>query len=227
MRYPLAKANAEKAVALDPQSAAAHTAVAFLRYKFEWRWQQAEREFERAIALDPKSLAIRSDLVPPLLRAGRPADARAVVAAGLEIDPNWYQFPLRLVEILTAEHRDREAAEELWRAMVLRGDKLSDVEELRTAFDKGGRRAMLEAQIAQLLREERQPSSPASYRLATSLSLAYGALGDQPDTLHWLEVAVKRREDAVILMPTDPSYDCVRQTPEFLQLLEQVGLAPR
>src|SRR6185312_14004560 len=52
-REPLARAAAERAIALDPASAEAHTALAFLDYKFDWRWQEADAEFRRALALDP------------------------------------------------------------------------------------------------------------------------------------------------------------------------------
>ncbi len=52
-RAPLAKAAAERAIALDPQSAEAHTAMAFQEYKFEWKWEDADREFRRAIDLNP------------------------------------------------------------------------------------------------------------------------------------------------------------------------------
>jgi tetratricopeptide (TPR) repeat protein len=53
-RAPLARAAAQRALALDPQSAEAHTAMAFSEYKFEWKWEDADREFKRAIALNPR-----------------------------------------------------------------------------------------------------------------------------------------------------------------------------
>ena len=53
-RAPLAKAAAERALALDPLSAEAHTALAFQDYKFEWKWKEADREFRRAIELNPR-----------------------------------------------------------------------------------------------------------------------------------------------------------------------------
>jgi len=53
-RGPLAKAAAERAIALDPRSAEAHTAMAFEEYKFEWKWDEADREFRRAIELNPR-----------------------------------------------------------------------------------------------------------------------------------------------------------------------------
>ena len=48
-----AKANAERALSLDPGSAEAHTSLAFYLYKFEWKWAEAEAEFRQAIAADP------------------------------------------------------------------------------------------------------------------------------------------------------------------------------
>src|SRR5262249_14819358 len=53
-RGPLAKAAAERALALDPGSAEAHTAMAFAFYKFGWKWDDADREFQQAIKLNPR-----------------------------------------------------------------------------------------------------------------------------------------------------------------------------
>lgn len=53
-RGPLAKAAAERALQLDPESAEAHTAMAFEEYKFEWKWDDADRQFRRAIELNPR-----------------------------------------------------------------------------------------------------------------------------------------------------------------------------
>ena len=50
---PKAKAAAEKAVALDDNSAEAHTSLAVFKLFYEYDWAGCEREFRRAFALNP------------------------------------------------------------------------------------------------------------------------------------------------------------------------------
>jgi DNA-binding winged helix-turn-helix (wHTH) protein/tetratricopeptide (TPR) repeat protein len=258
-RYPRAKLHAERALILDPMSAEARTSVAVLRYKFEWRWQEAEDEFQhairldpeyvlahhwygefaglmgrtgealehlkRALALDPQSLAIRGDMVPPLLRAGRVQAARRVVDDAMAIDPNWYGLPMRMADVEAAEGGERQSAENTWRAMVLRGVPLAEIDELRDAFTRGGRDAMTRALIRQYLSQDVEPTSPASFGLATQLSQAYGQIGERVEALRWLRIAIERREDAALHMLTHAGYDSIRADPRFQALLAEVGLA--
>lgn len=258
LRYERANANVERALALDPNLPEALTARAFLRYKFEWRWADAEADFKRAmtaaptyalahhwygeflglmgrydeaiiqlqqaLALEPGSLAIQGDLIPPLLRAGRIAEARAVVERAGASNPNWFWIPRRRSEVLAAEGRERESLEELWRSMVLNGQSLESVEELRAAYRDGGMNGVLRVEIARL--EAAEAASPGGALNATFLSLHYARLGDRAQALRWIGVAVDRREDAAIHLLTNPAYDSVRGEPEFARQLATLGLAP-
>ncbi|OYW06231.1 MAG: hypothetical protein B7X11_01205, partial [Acidobacteria bacterium 37-65-4] len=87
VRYPQAKLNAEKALELDPDSAEAHTAVAFLRYKFEWRWHDAETEFQRAIALDPRDALAHHWYGEFLSLMGRSTEGINELRRALGLDP--------------------------------------------------------------------------------------------------------------------------------------------
>lgn len=258
LRYERAKANVERALALDATMPEALTSQAFLRYKFEWRWREAEALFRQAIAadpgyalarhwygeflglmgrydeaiaqlqealvLDPGSLAIQGDLIPPLLRAGRVSEARAVVERAGAANPNWYWIPRRRAGVLAAEGRERESLEELWRAQVLEGATLESLEELRAAYRTGGLNAVLRLEIARL--EAAEAASPGGAQNATLLSLHYARLGDRAQAVRWIRVAVDRREDAAIHLLTNPAYDALRGTPEFNAQLAALGLAP-
>ena len=257
-RYARALENAEKAVALDSGDVAGHTSLAFLRYKFEWRWQEADAEFGRALALDPnyalahhwygeflglmgrydeaiahlrtaialepQSLAIQSDLITPLLRAGRVAEARTVVEAAAATNPNWHFVPYRMAEVLAAEGRERDAVESRWRWMLLTGASLDTVDALRAAYTTGGMAAMTRVEIARYLAIE--SAAPGAWMNATFLARAYARLGEREEALRWNSIALDRREDAAISMLTLPDYDSLRGDPEFHRQLARVGLTP-
>jgi TolB-like protein len=48
-----ARAAAERALELDPESSEAHVSLAFERSLFEWRWEEAEALYRAAIAFNP------------------------------------------------------------------------------------------------------------------------------------------------------------------------------
>ena len=52
-------------------------------------------------------------------------------------------------------------------------------------------------------------------------------LRDREKALHWLGVAIDRREDVVLHLPTYPEYDWLRDDPAFSRLLVRAGLPPR
>ena len=52
MHMPLARAAAQKAIELDPNSAEGHTSLATVDLSYDWNFPGAEQEFKRAIALN-------------------------------------------------------------------------------------------------------------------------------------------------------------------------------
>jgi eukaryotic-like serine/threonine-protein kinase len=48
-----ATAAVERALAIDPDLAEAHTSLAFIKLQNDWNWPEAAREFRRALELDP------------------------------------------------------------------------------------------------------------------------------------------------------------------------------
>jgi serine/threonine protein kinase/tetratricopeptide (TPR) repeat protein len=54
-----ALAAVERALAIDPHLAEAHTSLAFIRLQNDWNWPEAERGFRRALELDPTQTSPR------------------------------------------------------------------------------------------------------------------------------------------------------------------------
>lgn len=109
VRYPRALENAEKAVALDPNDAAGHTSLAFIRYKFEWRWEEADAEFRRAIALDPDYALAQHWYGEFLGLMGRYDEAIAHLRQAVALEPESLAIQSDLVQPLLRAGRIAEA----------------------------------------------------------------------------------------------------------------------
>jgi tetratricopeptide (TPR) repeat protein len=104
-----AKLNAERALALDPGLAEAHTSLAFSLYKFDWKWSEAEAEFRRAIAADP-SYALAHHWYGEMLGViGRFDEAIAELRQARALDPNSLPILMDLAGPLLHSGRTAEA----------------------------------------------------------------------------------------------------------------------
>jgi len=216
-----AEAAFVQAVAANPNDAfARHHYGVFLAAL--GRTDDALRELQRAVELEPGAAGVRADMVAPLLRAGRAADARAAVnayGAAVSTGPLLHQLQ---ADVLAAEGRLDESAESWWKALAARGVPTGRVNDLRAAYKSGGTNAMIERRIRQLTAEvENGPSPPRSYRNATDLALAHASLKHRDQTLHWLAVAIDLHEDAPLTMRSSASFDFVRDEAQFKELLRR------
>ncbi|HZP01697.1 MAG TPA: tetratricopeptide repeat protein [Terriglobia bacterium] len=86
--YPRALAAAQKAIELNPNSAEAHTSLAFASFWGFIRVADAEREFQRALALDPQSAHIHHWHATFLAELGRFPEALAEIDRAQKLDPS-------------------------------------------------------------------------------------------------------------------------------------------
>ena len=222
-QWTQAEAAFTKAIAANPNDAfARHQYGVFLATL--GRTDDALRELQRASELEPAAAAIRADMVGPLLRSGRVADARSAVdafAAAASAGPLLHQLQS---DVLAAEGRMNESVESLWKALAARGVSSGRLSELRGAFKSGGVTAMTERRIRQLTAEvESGPTPPRSYRNATDLALAHAGLKHRDQTLHWLAVAIDLHEDAPLYMRSSPLFDFLRDDGQFKELLRRAN----
>ncbi|HEX6164259.1 MAG TPA: winged helix-turn-helix domain-containing protein [Vicinamibacterales bacterium] len=82
-----AKAYAQRALELDPQLAAGHSARAYATLHFDWNADRACREFEQALALNPAWVDAHHWHSHALCAAGRFSESLAACRHTLELDP--------------------------------------------------------------------------------------------------------------------------------------------
>jgi tetratricopeptide (TPR) repeat protein len=85
--YSLAKAAAERALALNDRIAAAHAALAFADYFGFWDTADARAHFRRAVDLEPNNETVRHWYASFLLSEGDGAGALEQIKAAMALDP--------------------------------------------------------------------------------------------------------------------------------------------
>jgi len=85
--FPGAKSAAEQALKLEPALAEAHTALAYSRYQYEWKFDEAEVEFKEAIRLNPSSVDARLGFAEYLFDFGRRQEGYQELVRARELDP--------------------------------------------------------------------------------------------------------------------------------------------
>ena len=251
---PLARENAERALALDPSLAEAQGTIGLVLAVYEHRWAEAEAAFKRAIALDPSSPKARHwysvALLGPL---GRHAEALAEANRALALDPlslivkssvALAHFMARDFDAAIAGYRDVLALEpafgmaHFFLAQALLGARRSpeaaESVERAIALTDGSpemlglraqaRAAAGDATAAQSILGELEQMRHARYVSAAVIAQVCTALGRIDDAVRWLTRAYEERDADLIYLATRPAYDSIRATPVFRALLKKVGL---
>jgi TolB-like protein/tetratricopeptide (TPR) repeat protein len=245
--FPLARAEAERAMALAPDLAEACAVLGHERGMYEWRWQEAEALFRRALDLNPGYAMARVWYSHLLAASGRFEEAIAETERACECDPlsPTVQVTLglalrqageferaidRYLKVLEIEPSFLLARFQLGRAYAGLGQFEAAVEQYSLAAPAVPAALGSMARILRRLgRQDRASEAVAELeRLSRSRyvgPLAWAAAyADGPDRLAWLTRAFDEREGWVPLLNTDPDLADLHSNPTFLSLLARLGL---
>ena len=245
---PRARADAERAISLDPGLAAAHATLAHLAFVLEWKWTEAERELERLVEAYPRYPLLRMYQASFLHSVGRPDEALAQLAIAREINP---LTPTGLFagRIYIDTHRPEAAIEALLPEIELEprfdlahqflahaylqvGMPDEAVASMRRAAALSGPRD--QAQLAYVL--ARTGDEPAARRtleevldsprplgpLGFHIAMAYARLGEPDEAFRWLEAAVAERGSFMNLLAVAAGFESLRPDPRFSDLLRRM-----
>ena len=252
---PKARAAAERALELDPQSAEAIVSLAFVRSSFEWRWEEAEALYRAAIAVNPGYSRARHWYgVDFLGLLGRCQEALSEVRAAYDLDPLSMiireglgymhmicrDYPRSVAvyrEITDMDPHFFKGYSSLGRVLSLMGKHDLAIASLERARELGGDVPSVLAALGDVMArtgrveearaylQELTEMSRARWVPASCFAVLHIGLGDYPSALTFLETATDRREFSVTALKVHPLYDPLRSEPRFQRLLERVGLA--
>lgn len=250
---PRAEQAAQCALRLDPDSAEAATALAFIRSVFDWKWEEGEMLYRRAIALNPSfSQARHWFAVDFLALFGRFDEAEPQIQRARDLDPlslvthegSPYLMLLKrdyeaclaeLRQLLAMDANFYKAHSNIGRALTLTGKYREAIEW----FEKARRLSSAPHVIAGLgqalalagRRDEAQRCldelhelSRTQYVPSSSFAIVHLGFGELSCALDWLETAFQNRELPLSLIGIHPVYDPLRGEARFQALLDGMGL---
>jgi TolB-like protein/Flp pilus assembly protein TadD len=240
-----AEADAQKAIALAPDLAQAHLALATVLELGTLDFTRASEEYERALALAPGNAQVLR--ISGLFAAymGRTDAGLAAARRALVLDPLARDSHSVLGRALYAARRYEESVVALSEGISLdpsvkafytyRGFAyygLKDLAGARTSceserdyagnqwclsvtYDKLGKHADAEAEISRL---------KASFGdvMAYQYAAFYAQRGDNPKALEWLETALRLRDAGLESLRTDSLMDPIRQEPRFQAVMREL-----
>ena len=247
---PAARQNVLKALNLDPDLAQAHMRLGLLLMTFDLNWAEAEKEMRRAVQLDPNDLASQGALAYLFSALGRFPEALEHASREATLDPFSPAAQSDYGRTLYRARNYDEAITHLKRSIELASQSPVSVSRLADVYDITGRREQaiaLRKQALALFGPENSYAPAAlarTYALAgrraeampylnqaihartphaTSIALAYFALGDLDRGFEWLQKAFDDRA-VVIFTKFEPAFDSVSSDGRFQQLVAQLHL---
>jgi TolB-like protein/Flp pilus assembly protein TadD len=253
--FPLARAAAERALALNEELGAAHAVLASVKYDYEWKREEAEREYQRAISLDPGHATAHHWYAIFLGDCGRLDEALEEIERAQELDPlspiitsvsGWIYYCRREYE-RAIEQYQRAIGQDpdfdpAYGALALAYIQQRDIEKALSAAQTAARLSSGHpSDLAVLGMAYAHAGQHADARetlgrlnelpdnrpgRSVALALVHLALGEHEEALNWLSVACDRRDLYVLELKVNPICDPLRDDPRFDDLLRRIGLKP-
>lgn len=238
---------ARKALELDDTLAEAHAAAGFIKFRFEWDFDGAEREYRRALELDPAYPEAHQWYAFHLLTRGRRAEADAEIARAIELDPvslghnearALYLYLSRRYDESIAQCRKTLEMEPEFApthyVLALDYEQLGRYEEAEAELRRAGAdsAAGFTAALAHVLAAagKRDEARAVLAQMAgrgevtpADLALIYAGLGEREPAISWYERAAEVRILRPAWLLLDPRLDTLRDSPRFAALLKRLG----
>jgi TolB-like protein len=201
-----ARAEAEKALTLDPRLGAAHLVLGEIRAIQDWDWNGASGEFERALAIDSADpTALRGMAMMVLAPDGRIKDAIGEMNRVVDLDP---LNPASVTGLGLLLYLDRQFDAAI--AQLKKVDSTEARDLLWNVYADSGKPAAGE-----------EPAEASHFGRAC----ADARLGDQAHAFDELDQAYDQHEERLAYVKTWPAFEGIRSEQRFQALLKKMNLA--
>jgi tetratricopeptide (TPR) repeat protein len=247
-----AKEAALKSMEIDDTLAEAYVSIGLVKYRFDWDWSGAEKDFKKAIRLNA-SYATAHHWYGAFLRdMGRFDEALAEYIRALELDPISLPINTSLGRNFQVARQYNQAIEQCKKALEIDSNfpwahcvlaqaylQKSMFEEAISEFQKAANLSDWSVEyLSQLAHayavsgnrnkalkiiEELNRRSKESYVSEFRIALIYTGLGEKDKVFECLEKAHKERNADLVELRVEPRFDSLRSDSRFKALLKKMG----
>jgi TolB-like protein/tetratricopeptide (TPR) repeat protein len=252
--FQKARAHAARALEIDETLAEAHTTMASIKFRVDWDWPGAEKEFIRAIELDHGYPTARQRYSLFLMSMGRAEESLSEIKLALELDPASLTINTSMGSRLYWARRYDQAIEQLRKTLELDSNYYSARLDIGDIYAQKGLYTETIAELskamelsaddrsrvslgyiygvsgqkseAQRMLTELQEKSRQRYVSPIHFAIIHTGLGEKDRAFAWLEKAYRNRSDGLQFLKAEPKFDSLRTDPRFADLLRRIGLEP-
>lgn len=244
----------QRALEIEPDHAVAWALLGAVQYQIEHDWPAARRSFGRALELAPEAAFVHTAFGWQLMARGRLRDAERHLQRARELDPQYLNSRLHMVNLRIAQGRVDDALREAdaladlapdslgaigARAMLalLRGDAGEAVRQYQRAAalapEHPGVTMLHAAALAAAGQGARADALADEARAADDGRLSPYVVaifathrGRRDAALAALASALDERDPQAVLLASDPSFTALHGEPGWAPLLARLGLRP-
>lgn len=248
------KADALKAVELDPALGEAYAALGAVNFWFEWNWLEAEKNIKRGIELNPSNPNSHILYADFLLSQGETEAAVSHIQQAIELDPvslltnglaaffylrarHYDDAITQAQRMLELEPKSPAAKDCLISAYRYKGmyQEMRDVIQKRVsaegnrkaiaALNQGDAKETIERIERNQLKELKEAVARGEKRNAWWSAHLAAQLGEKDLALEWLEKACEERLPFCVFINIYPDFDTLRQDRRFADIVRRMELS--
>jgi tetratricopeptide (TPR) repeat protein len=249
--FPLAKAAANEALALNDRLGEAHTSLAFVLDLYFWDWNAAEQQYKLAINLNPGYAVAHHWYAWHLLVLGKNSEGMFEMRQAERLDPLSLIIRSDVADALSSLHLFEESVQQsrktlaldpnfaighfqLAEALVQQRHFDAAIGEFQRAIAISGHLAAFDANLAYAFALSGRKAEALNIALDmetranlnpsadANIALIYVGLGNLDQAMAWLNKAYDARFNPSILIR--PGFDALRADARFRDLRHRVGL---
>ena len=246
--HRLAREAVERALALNPNLAAAHAQMGRIKRQVDFDWTGADVSIQRAIALEPGNPGFVRSAALSAVILGRFDEALQLSRRAVDLDPlnagSWESlgeiefFMGRLDEAVADLKKARELNTDNWHGLfflseiyILQGRPQDALPEIARLQDQSGLRLYLYALAYHALGREKESDAAlreliAKYQAISTYNIAviYAFRNQSDEAFEWLDRAYAEHNDGLIQTKIDPLLKSLHNDPRFAAFLKKLNL---